>query len=179
MFDRFHFLPPGVIETQSEPGLGGPVQSITRLKMSRNTQKLMVRIYHEILQPFRLDFYVRHHGYDFCLPAISVVMFQAVPPYSTFILRRSGRENLDAQARSASDSGHNLGIEKISGRLRRDTVFLAVKENRAPRMPAPFHTEAGFEIEPIVESSFLNKLLKGLDNVVVSLNVTGTADTDA
>jgi hypothetical protein len=58
-------------------------------------------------------------------------------------------------------------------------VFLAVNQNRDSRMLAPFHTKAGFEIDPVVESSFLNKLLKGLDNVVGPFDMTGTADADA
>jgi hypothetical protein len=57
-------------------------------------------------------------------------------------------------------------------------VFLTVNQNRDSRMLAPFHTKTGFEIDPVVESPFLNKLLKGLDNVVGSLDMTGTADAD-
>jgi hypothetical protein len=58
-------------------------------------------------------------------------------------------------------------------------VFLAVNQNRDARMPAPFHAESGFETDPVVEASFLDKLLKCLDNVIGALNVTGTAYADA
>jgi hypothetical protein len=46
-------------------------------------------------------------------------------------------------------------------------------------MLTPFHAKAGFEIDPVVELPFFNKLLEGLDKVVGSLDMTGTADADA
>jgi hypothetical protein len=58
-------------------------------------------------------------------------------------------------------------------------VFLAVNQNRHSRVLAPFHAKAGFEIDPVVELPFLDKLLKGLDDVIGSLDMAGTTDADA
>jgi hypothetical protein len=58
-------------------------------------------------------------------------------------------------------------------------VFLSVDQNSDPRMLALPHTKAGFKIDLIVKSAFLNKLLKGLDHIVGALDMAGTADTNA
>jgi hypothetical protein len=55
----------------------------------------------------------------------------------------------------------------------------AVDRNRHPRMLALFLAKAGFEIDPVMQHLFFDKLLKGLDNIVGSLDMTGAADTDA
>jgi hypothetical protein len=58
-------------------------------------------------------------------------------------------------------------------------VFLAVNQNSNPRMLALLHAKIGFKVDLVVESAFLNKLLKGLNHIVRPLDMAGTADTDA
>jgi hypothetical protein len=57
-------------------------------------------------------------------------------------------------------------------------VFFAVDQDRDSRVLTLFHAKARFKVDLVVEIVLFDKLLKGLDNVVGALDVTGTADTD-
>jgi hypothetical protein len=57
-------------------------------------------------------------------------------------------------------------------------MFLAIYHDRNPGVLALFHAEAGFKIDLVVEIILLDKLLKGLDNVVGPFDMAGTADAD-
>jgi hypothetical protein len=72
-----------------------------------------------------------------------------------------------------------LPREELPCGFRRYLMYRAVYRNRYPRMPALLLAKAGFEIDPVVERLFFDKLLKSLNDVIGTFNVTGTADTYA
>jgi hypothetical protein len=50
-------------------------------------------------------------------------------------------------------------------------VFLSVQAYRYPRMLALAHAEAGLKVYLVMEALLLNKLLKGLDYIVRTLDM--------
>jgi hypothetical protein len=58
-------------------------------------------------------------------------------------------------------------------------MYGAVHRNRHAGVLALFLTKAGFEVYLVMEGSFLNKLLKGLNDVKRTFDMAGTADAYA
>jgi hypothetical protein len=54
-----------------------------------------------------------------------------------------------------------------------------VYQDHHARMSTLFLTQAAFEINPVMEHLFFDKLLKSLNDVVGTLGMAGTADTNA
>jgi hypothetical protein len=75
-------------------------------------------------------------------------------------------------------SGGYLGVEKFPGPFGADLVMFPVYRDGHAAVLALAHAKVGGKIDPVVEGFFLDELLKGLDHVVGTFDVAGTADTD-
>jgi hypothetical protein len=68
--------------------------------------------------------------------------------------------------------------KEFSRGFRRYLMYHAVYRNRYPRMLALLLAKTGFKINPVMECLFFNKLLKSLNDVIGTFDMTGTADTN-